>query len=483
MPSRLSSLCKLLIAYAAFQILTPTSFASAQGSQPTQRSEIKYQDFRSAPLSETEDLQRENLSPVVDSTYFANRLSRLLEPIVQTARYRSSSDLTKSMPLTFHIVVRSETNNVRGGEVGYTNIDRPEKTEYADLHMPGDFASFLNEIHYYNIPLVEAVKTEALAISKATGFSEVASPEKADLLITINLANRRLTSVQFPPAYVTKYPVRRAADLRSNAIAADPRSNTIHELLYLLPWTEIKLYYTFDSNTRATLIVGGEINIEYPVRTYWQEQAARHILSDLKLAQALGFGTSKAAVVDAFRSPSDTFLPNLLASVDAPEGYWYGERPLASLLILSRLAIPPVPGDALSELTHKFGRQSDCTSEDHATVLGGRLFRAMAMFKSGSRLGALFLDPETEDYREYLFNKASFMAQLSLVDYKKAFDQRIDDQISKRILTETLSPASAPLIAGEQAIAALTSVAVTMRIETRCIRKVTLEGIAERYHN
>lgn len=372
------------------------------------------QDFREAPLKYKEELTEKNLTPSVDEKYIRDRLARIVRTVDTDTKWVTPTvwSLRPHKSLSYHLSVR-----IDDPRTGVRDFDLPQLTKNADSPVAsstlspefGKFLTFIDE--------------SASEIAQLTGMLREPDPSRADLLIRINLADRQQASEGFALESMSTL-AQRTGSHRSTE-HAEP-------LVYALPWSIVRVYHRTVGTSKGIerIVDGGEIWIQYPIRTYWQETIARHALSDPNLALQLGLGTSRRDVVAHFRTPHKTDLPPLTDTLRSQRLLWDYPRPNENLLSiasgtlqeLEKGGTPAAPVDPVY--------RSYCAAESHASVLSRRLARAMTVVAGGLRSNALLVSPAGDYTAEFGENSDGLLANLSLQDYRSSFDIRLDDQLA-----------------------------------------------------
>lgn len=364
----------------------------------------KLQDFRTQRLRYPEQLTEEKLEPLVDERALEFRTNTLLTPLGFDAR---DFPLAQWQPLSFHIVMRYETPN--------------DPSLYADWHHPSATESTQKLPPEYLI----YQKTILDALSELTSSGDITltpNAAQADVLVHINLAERAQASAGFTyeamSDFVLRHPKEAAAKLKTV------------ELLF--PFSIARVTMDDAKSNAGTSLVGGEIWIEYPKRTFWQAQLAQILLDDSEVAEKAGIAT-RDAVMSRFRRPHTMMLQSLS---DAAAGYRAryprlirgGLRPGENLLSLSTGALQLREG--LMDAQHDPDFEIRCGEHEHAVELSARLRRLIAIWATGSRLGGIIVGPQgdyTSEFRQY---PSRFFADVSLGTYQQNFDQHLDDELA-----------------------------------------------------
>ena len=199
------------------------------------------------------------------------------------------------------------------------------------------------------------------------------------------MADSKQTSHGFNFADLSTYPQRNVRSAEDEDIEAQ---------IFALPWTVVRQYNVRHPNVKwQRKPVGGEVWIQYPVRTLWQEIATVYVLSDLQLAQQFGLGANRADVTRKFVAPHKTNLRPLAESQMSLRPRWPGaSRPGETLLSLAIGTTQPYP--------NVFGSGQSRAWDDWAwsganlgETIGLRLLRAVSIVTLSRRMGAHLILP------------------------------------------------------------------------------------------
>jgi hypothetical protein len=391
----------------------------------------KLQDFRKESLRYPGQIEAEHLVPFVDDAYIRDRLTQMIRMINVDAKglVPDATSLRPHRSLSFHIVVR---------------FDVPEDpTMFGEFTLPPTGKSV--RARGYSGSSVEFVRPYEDAVTAAiTNIAEISDlrpevdPSRADLLIHINLAERQQSSVGFGFEKMKPYPERmlgQSATPLLPEIGEPPAS--LEQVTYALPWTYVRLFYTVQGSPKGMKrsIEGGEIWMQYPVRTFWQETLAQTLFQDMSIATLMGLGSTRTDIVGKFRTPHKTKLPAIWESIRSQRQPWTGSRPNESLLsatmgLLQEYEPWGAPAGGYPDRT----RATECATTPHSQTIGWRLVRALVLATGGLRANALLVDPAGDYTSEFERDKDRLLSELSLVDYQRAFDRSVDDQLSLAVL-------------------------------------------------
>jgi hypothetical protein len=439
----------LRLTFALAAVACATNFSNAEELSAVAP---KIQDFRKEPLVFKEDLLSGKVQPLVDEPFLFNRITEMLRTFSMD-RYaqKNLEPSISAKPLTYHAVIRFD---VYGNPE--TNLER---------HIPQVSASPTeNSVeklgNTYSAIYLE-VENDIAAFAKATGFVAEVNPIKANILIHLNLADRIQASKDFSreqmPRYRDRFPPQKLTP-------------ELRETMLAMPWTVVSVYHHAPGRT----IEGGEIWIQYPVRTYWQESVARAAFDAPELGDALGIGNSRSDIVDLFMPPHLTKLEPLGNSLASVRQNWVGARPAQTLLSAASLPYDDLETSGPPGAGSWAGNVADCSRTEHSRAIGGRLSRALAIFGSGLRYNALILDPISDYAAGFRRDPERFLATISLLGYSDSFDVRLDDAISPIILGQTRMPkyeatmkdVAALIIKNkrEEILSAINQVAIDLRV-------------------
>ena len=390
--------------------------------------------------------------PLFDENYVREQIRLLVDPvssIYSAGGFIGINNLGTNKPLTYHVVARLEIQDVVG----------PERwASYAmDMHWParstdrqkGDDAwsrVYLNDPHSKHKidgqkiennwssteKFVQAVGkpiSKALSrLEKLLGVRPEADTDKADILIHINLADSKQTSRGFNLEDLPTY------QLRSTSSAHDKE---IEQQIFALPWTIIRQYNVQHPKVKwQRMPVGGEVWIQYPIRTFWQEQAAIYLLSDLRLPKQFGLGADRADVARKFVAPHEANLRPLLASIFLPRPRWpRAPRPGETLLSFATSGVQNYPR-GFSQGQHSYFDDLIWSGTKIGETIGLRLLRAVSIITLSRRMGAHLIAPNGDYGAGFLQDPSEFLADLSLQPYPKYFDVRFHDRMAPLLLDE-----------------------------------------------
>jgi hypothetical protein len=264
-------------------------------------------DFQKPLLSFEEAIKDDRFRQFFGEQYLKSQLSRLLVPNVNSPPIRAEHSAK------IHIVVRFE--------------DMYSADHYVDVHLPS--AIPLESVDHTPNHMIErysrVLTGTAAAVASMGGLELTTNQEVADVIVNINLAERSETSKGFSYEAMRQYPIRK------NLKWSSPDKQRV----FVLPWTYVNTYV---DEFKSPGLVGGEVWIEYPLRTYWQDGAARILLDDLELANRIGVGATRNELVQAFRTPHKTSLPSLgsaLSVIQPPSRVSYAGMSLLTATITS----------------------------------------------------------------------------------------------------------------------------------------------------
>ncbi len=383
-------------------------------AQPLPEPEVY--DFRKKPIIFLENIKEFNLTPKVDKLFVVKKIRELMRSISHGSLKGNpffQVSKTSQVALTYHAVIRYELAQDRWIDRHISTFNKVQ--EQSKLGGDSD-----DEVYNKSIDRVITERLEKLA--SVSSLQPVSEPNDADILIYINLSERSQTSAGFNYELMPKYTQRKLLD-------KDVKN--IRMLEYALPWTFARLYLPKKGASRSVL--GGEIWIELPRRTFWQSELARSLLGDLSYYSRFGLGETRKEVVAGFRVPHKSELKALsevlrllLQSQSQPGG-----RPQETLLSFAVASLMIQPSfDAGSCCI----RNLHCGLPTLSKTIAGRLARALTMFVGGMTANAVLIS-EQGDYSNGIGNnRDAFLADLSLVNYTGTFDQRLDDELAYKIL-------------------------------------------------
>jgi hypothetical protein len=391
------------------QAAGPKQARSSQESKKIGNQSPKLQDFKSKRLSYPEQIEEEHLQPLLDEGVLERQITELLVPLSVGA---SKLELANWRPLSFHLVMRYETPSERQG--------------FADWHFPPGAAH--PDSQPEKLPEEYSIYQEKLAaalndIAASGNITLTPDAARADVLIHINMAERSQTSSGFNyedmPLYGARHP----------DVAQGTDSGTVNNEL-----KTVELLFPF-AIARVAIkagptLLGGEIWIEYPKRSYWQSRLAQVILDDPGVGMALGFGQTRDSVVSRFRRPHKMVLESLrdaFSSVRARPPT-RGSRPGETLLSIASAALQPREG--LLGQSIPIDGAIQCGALDHATNLAHRLQRLVAIWSTGARLGGYVVSAQADYTAEFRQDTSRFMADVSLGTYQQTFDHLLDDALA-----------------------------------------------------
>ncbi len=379
------------------------------GSFAQTSSEPKIQDFRKKPLGYFDQIEDQNLQPKLDKDYLLRRLMRVLSDIAPPMLRDIpgvKGSLFKTEALTYHIVVRFG---------GFSEQIQP----FYDFHI----GKTISESSHNHSPVdkiyQKAIIEMAQRMASVGRLVAVDDPNHADLLIYINLANSAQSSAGFSRAQMSPFSQRRANHIK--------KGSKLNSYVYALPWSIVQVY--FEGVLPKSPILGGEIWIQYPIRTLLQEALARASIDDSKISKRLGLGTSRSEIVKKFETPSTLDLKPFELSISEPTPLWEGPRPAETLLSAAAEAATGFKDRNFTQSA--FPPPPECY-EYHAKTLANRLGRAMGIFIGGITANGLQVAPSM-DYTS-VFERApnELLADLSLHGNEKSFDLRLDDLLTVR---------------------------------------------------
>jgi hypothetical protein len=412
-------------------------------------------DLRSVPLdseSDIESLKKGNITPRVDQEYFRILLDRAQDEVdTHWFQWTSLKNIVSKpeRPLSYHVVVR------RSAAFTVFDLKKEEKItkySYINLHYPALYGKSVFEPTFYIERNSEEFSSQMdkylheldiYRMAKLGALVPTDDPNRADILVHVNLSERREESEGFLNETMPRFPQRRI-ELSTGA--------DMHIVEYVQPWTMVRLYFS-DRGTRpgeeapaeqlgqSYSLQGGEIWIQYPVRSFLQEELARIALDHREFSRRWGLGETRDEIVGRFRPPHRRALKPIdeiwrwRASVlfgaggaaessgrDAP-------RPKENLLTLAERANQELEGrmDGGYFPYH-------CSPGAFTKLLRGKVWRSLAMF-TGIEAGGMLISGD--DYAsEVMTDPDALIADFSLGGYKESFDQRVMDQLIPLIVEE-----------------------------------------------
>ncbi|NOT72677.1 MAG: hypothetical protein HOP09_15790 [Hyphomicrobium sp.] len=312
----------LVCAIAAIAGAANCAFAAEPSSQTPQ-----VQDFREVPLKYKEELAEKKLVPVLRGDYLQHRLEQIIRTVDVGTKWIGPTveSMRPRKPLSYHVVIRFD--NPYSPNL-FSNSDIPRQAGASGL--PDDGSALTKIFQKYE----KATDGSTSGVASILGLHPEPDPARADLLIHVNLADSQQASKDFSFEAMPTLPKR----LYAGKPEQDLRG--LQELTYALPWTIARLYYRVKGTAKGVerTVEGGEIWVQYPTRTYWQETVARHLFDDLALAQELGLGTNRRDIIEGFRTPHKTMLPPLVQSLGSQRPIWDAPRPNENLLTIASSA-------------------------------------------------------------------------------------------------------------------------------------------------
>lgn len=376
------------------------------------------QDFREVPLKYQEELKERNLTPKINEEYIRDRLLRIIRSVDIDQKWTAptAASMRPRKALSFHIVVRI---NEPSDPAPFSRFDLPYQGKDQSQNA-------YEKIPQYNHEYRQAFGDAASFATSILGLRGELDPSRADLLIYVNLTNRQQASADFTFETMPTLLTRRDAAV----YGGDTRN--LSQLTYALPWTFVRLYYRSKGTDIGVerAIEGGEIWIQYPTRTYWQETVARNAIDDLKFAHELGLGDSRRDILDAYRTPHKTILPELVTTLRQQRLVWEGPRPRENLLTLAVAARQEYEVRGPSAAPTDKIYDTICAGESHSATIGARLKRALILAAGGLRSNALLVSPAGDYTAEYQRDPDVLLADLSLQGYGASFDIRVDDLLA-----------------------------------------------------
>lgn len=439
---RLFKIVGPLVRTTAHIMLISFSIASPAGATSDQN----VQDFRELPLTYLEALKE----PLVDEKYIRERLSRLVLPLDPDQGLRGighSGFLRRSAKLTYHVTTRVEDPNAVDG--------------FRDIHLPSSSSQQTPPRDEPYISIVGEIEKTMRAFALQNDIAPEADPQKSDIRIRISLSERAQTSKGF--VFAPHSGVNRTSEP-----AIDERHNAF---TYALPWAFVRVSLADASYDRMPdggvrsrrEIQGADIWIQYPVRIYWQENLARHLLDDQSFAMAMGMEGGREALVEKFRAPDSLSLEPLSTAQQQPRLRWPMPRPAETLLTAASGVFQP------SEIVPQ-GAGGGCSKKEHASIISGRLTRAVSLVVSGVRGGGLLVEPSGDYTAQFRENPNGLLASLSLGSYEDLYDQQVDDRLAGLLASvahdgKVGSPAVETILTNRRAelVDALREVAVNLR--------------------
>ncbi|NOT72676.1 MAG: hypothetical protein HOP09_15785 [Hyphomicrobium sp.] len=404
---------------------------------------------------------------MIDEPLLIQRISTMLLSFSNDRLAQAEIEKVSVKRMSFHVVIRFDTDS--------------DKVAAVERHIPpiSQTDNSKASLSKTNSEIYTAVEQAISTFSASTGFEASTDPGRADILIHLNLADRMQASVNFSRDRMSRYS-ERSPQQKSNP--------ALEETTILMPWTMVTIYHRSATKDEplGRRIEGGEIWIQYPVRTFWQESVARAALDMPELAQNLGLGSTHYEIVAKFRPPHLTALAPLSKSLQSPRQTWQSTRPGQSLLSASALPyeedetmLPGTPGG-------ESGSAADCAAPEHSRAIGGRLARALSVFGSAFRFNGLILDPRTDYATEYRRDPEHFIAEASLLGYTGSFTARLDDALSPIVLKATypvrptgkIKNFAAMILKGryEEIVAAIKDVALDLRVGDICLSRDTYKA-------
>jgi hypothetical protein len=448
----ISSLGTLSAAFAA-----SAEEAPSRAAQPTA---ALVRDFRAEPFRWATEVS--NFAPLLDKEELSRRLARLHGSLDPMRPWAGNDPLKPIKPLNYHIVVRFEAPEALDG---FVDVDIPGESPFVNPENSDTIV--VRDLAKDRKTYLDGLRKSAAAVAERSGFALVADASHADLLIHVDLAERRQTSVGFGfedmPRLTRRVTWQPRAGLEADEVEAETSilgveidRNGVRIEDYLLPWSRVRAYYTshnlyFEKTNKKTLdLRGGEIWIAYPKRTFWQAEIARRALDDFAWAARAGLGSNRDAVVNRFRSPHRIDLQPLYQAIwmtnNNQDLTHYGHpetspdsRPHETLLSFATGLLQP-NRDVLYELGGPMSLRGICGTKAHSEAVAGRLARAMTMFGAGIRAGAVLVSPAGDYATEFLADPDGMIADFSLTGYRGSFNQRLDDHLVQILLEVTSLP-------------------------------------------
>jgi hypothetical protein len=378
-------------------------------------------NFESPLVTRKQAMDDARVVAFFDEAYPKTLIERMLAPGSMSL---ADPKLEPKRARKIHIVVRFDGGN---------------GSEFVDVHLPSTTAPKEMHVIKKKIETFTRVLTEkAQSIARLGGMELTADEDIADILVHINLAENAEASQGFSYDALRPYPVRNPQFRKNYGGQSEMKTVSV------LPWTYINWY---EHNGGV-----GEIWIEYPLRTQWQEEAARILLDDLELADRIGVGATRNEIVQGFRTPNKTQLPDLYGTFRQirpthPRGY-------AGMSLLSAAAIargPMMDDRRMGSPAGGPGFDLSCFDNQQLRVLSARLGRALAVFVGPWTMGALKLTVRTDEWAEQKRDTSAFLAKYSLRNFASTFDEWFADRVSGIVLKEgwpvifgDLTPAKAP---------------------------------------
>jgi hypothetical protein len=414
----------VLVITLAGQMLAVQGGVSAGGARSSTTSP-QVQDFRKQPLFEREELDSNKSTPLVDERYIRTRLLALLKKITLSPDRPIGPNKVASRVLTYFVVVRFDVPDIRAIANSPSGSLVADTKRFVDVAFPpsGSVASeqLLSResqtwFDSWSLDYLKAIDSVLSEIGD--GFVPAKTSEAADVLVHISLAERLQTSASFQIEDMVLYPQRQAP----NSL-----SKNLRPLLLTFPWTLTRLWIADEQESpKSSSISGGEIWIEYPVRTFWQEAVARYALDHPSEVKLLGLGSTKEHVISAFRRPNRTELEPLQQSVWRIRDRTTSALTDSTLLSVATDVVRPMPADDMHLPDPNYSK------DVHASALAARLGRALTVFETGLQSGGMLIDNAGTN-ADAIRQTSDVLPTVSLNNYETSFDQRFDDRLVRII--------------------------------------------------